>query len=746
MENKFTSIINEIIDKLNDSKSDEIIFVQRSKYRQKVWRAIDVIQVINILLAFNEDQRLSKGDTVIICGPNSPVWASVFLACLIQKIVVVPLDYNSSDEFLNNTVKKINPALLYISKYKEFHLNSNINTHYLENIEQLIERKKQRSMSKVQQPILNEKTVLEIIFTSGSSGHPKGTIITHENITANIHNLLEPMRVKKKIKLLSIIPLSHMFEQSVGFFTPLKLGLPIVYPFMITPIEIMRAIKENQITSIVCVPAFLKLLKDGLERELIQQNKSLQFRLLLSMSKYFPFNIRRRLFCKIHANLGGQLHEFFVGGAPLDRIVEDFWILLGVKVTQGYGLTECSSIVTINAGNFYKKYSVGRSLPNQEIKILPDGEIIVKGKNVVSGYYNEPQLTKEAFENQWLHTGDIGELDSDGNLFIKGRKKNIIVNTAGMKVYPEDIESKLNQSPDIKDSVVLGLEKNSTIIITAVIIPKDKRAKLREIIEQVNSTLASHQKIQDFVIWKDSDFPRTATKKVIRNQISERLQIKYNKLHDTVKEKSSANILIKILSDLSNIPIDQILPHSNLILDLKLDSIKKLELVSRIQEEIGGYIDEQSINQYVTVRELEKNIDKSSGNRNEIMISKWQLNVITKCVRQVLQSCLFLLLEIFQRLEISQKLSASERYPVIFIANHTSHLDTPTILKTLPKPLRALTSVAAAKDYFFTNPFLSFFVRLLFNAFPLDREKNITQTMITVGKLLDYGYSPEFPN
>ena len=737
MSGKNQTIIEEIIHKLNDYNNEKVLFIQRTKFRQRSWTKKDLVTIINALIDFHSQKKLNSNDKIIICAPNSPLWGCVFFACAIKNIVIVPLDFNSSEDFINSIIKKTKPKLLYISRYKEIKISGELEKKYIEDIEDQVSLDYSKTILPI--PEISPERLLEIVFTSGSTGHPKGTMISYENITSNIHNLLKVMTFPKENKFLSIIPLSHMLEQNVGFLTPLKLGFVVVYPYILTPTEIIQALSENHITAVVCVPAFIKLIKDSIEREVSKKNKLKQFYFFLSIAKHMLFKTRRLLFGELHNNLGGKLAEFFIGGAPLDPIIEDFWENVGVKVTQGYGLTECSPLVTMNTGTFYKKYSVGRCVPNQEIKLLPDGEILVKGKNVSSGYYKEPELTHEVFKDNWFYTGDLGELDADGNLFIKGRKKNVIVNTAGMKIYPEDIEIKLNQFPQIKDSVVVGLEEHNAVIITAVIISKSLSIDTKIIIEKVNAELASHQKIQKVIMWKEDDFPRTSTRKIKRFALLEKLQSAGEDSNKT-KTKNSRDVLIKILSELSAIPEEKITPKTNLVLDLQLDSIKKLELISRVQEEMQGYIDEQTINQYATVEDLKKNI-KPTQNYQKISFPSWQMNRITNITRMFLQAPFFILLNSFQKIHIRIKKNVHYNLPVIFIANHTSHLDAPTVLKSLPTAIRKQTCIAAAKDYFFENKFFGFSVRLLLNAFPIDREKNITETLKTIGTLLNNGNS-----
>src|SRR5271169_577600 len=259
------TIIN-LINTMFAQYADQVAFIQKKKYRRKIWTYNMFREMISKTSHFLLERNIKKGDRIIICSYNSPMWVCLFFACATKGIVIVPLDYNSTEDFVEQIIKETEPKLFFTSLYKKtLDTKDAVQVVYLENIENEIQQF---------EPIQNESAdkvleddLLEIVFTSGSTGHPKGVMVTNKNLYSNICSLLEIGTLPKNSKLLSIIPLSHMFEQSLGLLDPLVLGVPIVYLPAIKPVEIIKAFREENINSAVCVPAFLKLFEDHIRRQ-----------------------------------------------------------------------------------------------------------------------------------------------------------------------------------------------------------------------------------------------------------------------------------------------------------------------------------------------------------------------------------------------------------------------------------------------------------------------------------------------
>ena len=717
---------------------DRAAFVGLKKYRRKVWTYNETLDDVSRVFQFLEKKGINKGDKVMICAPNSPYWAFLFFACAAKGAIVVPLDFNSTVDFIEKTYNKIKPKIFFASVYKD--LGAAVQDKVIiENLEKLISDFEPRPglLANYQ---TKENDLMEIVFTSGSTGNPKGVMITHKNLVANTRSLNSYVSLPKYSRFLSIIPLSHMFEQTAGLVSSIITGSSVSYPNSIKPKDLLNALRSQKITTVICVPAFLSLLMRKIIHEAEKVGRIDFLNKALVKFKGYPRLIRKIIFHSIHRQFGSKLDVFFVGGAPLDEKSEIFWKSLGVNVIQGYGATEASPVISTNNLSLNKPNTVGKALPGQQLKISEDGEILAKGDNITPGYFEDPESTSKIFKNGWLRTGDVGEIDKDGFLKIRSRIKNMIVTNSGMKIFPEDIEKILNQSLGVSESVVLGIKKGESIQITAVLLVNED-FKQAELLEQVNNKLASHQKIQNLIIWPKKDFPRTPTRKIKRISVQEEVKIYLSgqKKNDKAGVAAS-NSLYQIIAEVAGVSSSSITPRMNLLSDLKIDSIKRIQIISRMEEEYSLILSEALINQNTKVSDLE-NIVK---NNKSISLPKtktwWQLNIIIVYLRQLLFYILIVITKLFQKIKI-QKENSKFAEPVIYVANHTSHLDTATVMRSLPFNSRKKLAVAAAKDYFYKNRILSFITTFLFNTIPIDRSGDLETTFTQIGYLLNNGWS-----
>ncbi|MCX6020805.1 MAG: AMP-binding protein, partial [Chloroflexi bacterium] len=374
------------------------------------------------------------------------------------------------------------------------------------------------------QPVeITPDDLAEVVFTSGSTSAPKGVMLTHGNIIADVNGAAGVITCVPEYVVLSVLPLSHMFEQTVGLCQPLLGGSSIVYLPALQPAAIFRAFEREGITCMLVVPQVLTLFLRGIEREADRQGKRRAFELLLKAAAYLPMSLRRRLFPAVHQKLGGRLLFFVSGGAYLDPQLQRRWERLGVKVVQGYGATEAAPIIAGNNLNRRVEGSVGAPLAGVEVRLAPDGEILARGANIMRGYWENPALTAEALRDGWYHTGDLGEWDAKGNLYLRGRKKSMIVLANGLNVHPEDVEQVLTQDQRVKEAVVLGMPKDGGVEVHAVLLlahPDDAA----DVVRAANRRLASHQAIRGSTVWREADFPRTHTMKVKRSEVEETLK------------------------------------------------------------------------------------------------------------------------------------------------------------------------------------------------------------------------------
>lgn len=729
---------------------DREAIIYRTGFRTIRLSYLDLYDYAYRLANLYQHNGLEKGDAILIWAPNSPEWVAALLACSLTGVIAVPLDMKVRPDFVQHVAGETEAKAGIKSRYMS--IESSLPWWDTEDLPHLI----RQTPPIFNEPEIHGEDILEIVYTSGTTAAPKGVILTNRNIVSNIASLSEVLTCKKEWRFLSVLPLSHMFEQTVGLFVPLFYGCSITYLKTRKSAAIVQAMQEEGTTCIVTVPLMLQKLRERILREVSAQGKEQVFQRMLGMAKSLPIWMRKIIFHSLHKKFGGKLFFFGVGGAPLDSVVEDFWNSIGVKVVQGYGLTETSPIVTCNSLADPRSNTVGRVLPNQEIKLSEEGEIFTRGDNVSPGYYKRPDLYDQYFVDGWYRSGDVGEIDSEGFLRIKGRTKNMILTASGMNVYPEDIEAVLNCIPGVKDSCVLALEQNNQTIIHAVLLLADKGLNAKTIIDSANANLADHQKVQAYSAWDKQDFPRTPTMKIQRRFVMKSLcEIQVGDSEREEEAQTVSEPLYDIIHSVAKVPISEIKPTAALGLDLQVDSLSRVELVSIIEEELGVELDEAFVTDKTTIAELVELISsqkKISGST----VKKWPLAPWAIFLRRLLQSVFLVpLARYFMKLRVMGREKVGKlEHPFLLIANHSSHLDALVLTLALPWNVRKRLMVAAAADVFeeWDSTTASFKEKLIrrsatalailgLNIFPFQRYAGIKKSLEYTGWSMDKGWS-----
>jgi long-chain acyl-CoA synthetase len=459
-----------------------------------------------------QQQNLATGERIMIWSASRSNWLIAYLGALLVGMVVVPLDNNSKEDFLQ-LIATATEARFLITTQKQFQSLHEPSFACID-----IDALPQDTLDESKLPDIQPDDLAELVFTSGTTGQPKGVMLSHRNIASNAKAALKIIDVRPSDRALSILPLSHMFELTIEMAL-LGAGASIVYARSLSPETLLKLFSSQNVTCMVLVPQALQLFMHSVEREVRKQKREKQWELLHRISAHLPFSTRRHLFSAVHKRFGGHFRFFVSGGAYLPPQLGIFWEEMGFRVIQGYGATECAPIISANPMHEHNIYSVGKPLPGVEVRIAADHEILVSGPNVALGYWKNPEISTQSFHEGWYSTGDLGYLDAHKNLYLKGRKKNLIVLSNGMNVYPEDIENILQSFSAIKEAVIVGLmENNSGPDIHAILLMEDA-SKAKSIIQQTNKRVASHQQIKSFTIWPEQDFPRTHTLKVKRQEI-----------------------------------------------------------------------------------------------------------------------------------------------------------------------------------------------------------------------------------
>lgn len=711
-------------------------------YRTVTLTYKDVYTLATRISCLLEEQGVGKGDKVLILGSNSPYWVCIFWGIILRGAIVVPLTTQSTDEMIRKITEQTEAKILFKSIYSHQSPPSHLKLFDIEFIQEDVKALDTSCFKKME---TLPDDLVEIMYTSGTTGSPKGVMLSNKNILSSVKLVEGLVSLKRSDIFLSILPLSHILEQVVGFLYPFKNGIPIVYAHSLPAIA--GLLKERRITKMVAVPEFLQLFMDKIEAGVKEEGKEKIFNILVKISQTIGIkSIQRVLFRSVHKKLGGRLMTIATGGAPLDEELEKKWNAFGVDLLQGYGLTETAGIVSANAYTDRRMGSVGKALPGILIKIEKDGEILVKGSTVFSGYFKNEEKTKEVFTSDgWFRTDDIGELDMDDFLFIRGRKRYMILGSGGQNVHPEDIEFELNRIPGVEDSCVVGLPKpHGQIEIHAVLLSKETDIDFEEIIKKVNNNLASYQHITGWSLWDDEDFPRSATRKVKKEEVLSWLRKKEAEPSLTKTEKVEKTPLMHLLVDITNVSIDEMSDSTNLVRDLGLDSLFRIELVARIEQRFGVLIDETKITSDTTIKELALSI-ATARPVAKVTFKKWPIMWWARIVRRIGQFVFFLYVRLFVNLRIENVEALKNiQGPVVFMPNHISMLDAIAVALAVPVRLRKNISYAAAPDALYAKyKRSSFLIDLLLNSFPFPRKKgeNIASGFEYMSFMLDRGYS-----
>jgi long-chain acyl-CoA synthetase len=689
---------------------------------------------------------LRKGDHAIIWSENRPEWIVAFWGCLLVGVVVVPIDYRASPDFLAHVARIVSARLVLIGQDVPPLHGLDVPVWVLRDLDW--------SGGTPPPVTVARDDVAEVIFTSGATAEPKGVVITHRNVLANTVPVeREVLKYRKwgrpffPLRFLNLLPLSHMFGQAMATFIPPMLPGTVIFMRGHNPVEIVDLVKSRRVSVIVSVPKILDVLQTHILRvvpEAAQPGPKQHF-----LRRWWRYR-------HVHRRFGWKFWAFVVGAAPLDADLEAFWSELGYVVIQGYGLTETAPIVTLNHPFGTKKGSVGKAIAGVDMKIAPDGEILVRGENVTTGYFHDEQETAKAFEDGWFHTGDIGELAPDGQLYIRGRKKEMIVTPEGLNVFPEDVEKVLNEVPGVRESAVVGAPGPGGGERVNAVLLLEPPATPEEVTRAANLKLADHQKIRRALAWPERELPRTeGTRKLKRAAIRQWVASGGEAPHAQAGRDELAALLARYSgrSDLA--------PGTTLD-ELGLSSLERVELMVALEDAFDTRIDERAFAGARDLGALRTLVEQASVNpappTDVVPFPSWNRSQIARAVRRVsLPTWILPLARAFAWIHVDglAHLRGLEG-PVIFASNHQSHMDTPAILWALPGHWRYRVAPAMAKEFFkphffpeehgrlawFTNSLNYWLAALFFNAFPLpQREAGARDTLRYIGEILEGGDS-----
>ncbi|MCU1310319.1 MAG: AMP-dependent synthetase and ligase [Candidatus Angelobacter sp.] len=634
----------------------------------------------------------------------------------------------------------------------------------------------------------NPDDLAVILYTSGTTSDPKGVMLTQANLNAEANAVFSFIRIDETDAILGVLPLFHALAQMANLLLPYSAGTRVVYMEQLNTTELLRALRDRKITLFCCVPQFFYLIHERVMKQVGERSamQRFAFRFLMKIAEVARaagINLGKLFFAQVHRMLGTSIRYLVTGGSRFEPKIGHDLETLGFDILQAYGLTECTGGATLSGLKDRFTGSVGRAFPGVELRIFNsavtgesqkdrsaarEGEIGIKGGIVMKGYYNRPDATAEVLKDRWLMTGDLGHLDSNGNLFITGRKKDVIVLSSGKNIYPEELEAHYLQSPWIKEICVMGLQSRPGEPISerlhAVIVPnmdvirEKKIVNMKEVIrydvENLSAALPSTKRVLSYDIWQ-TELPRTTTRKLKRYQIQKMVEERQSATSETQSEKrdvssddtawmSQPDVSLALETVRAAAKNKEVHPSDNLELDLGLDSMERVELVVALEHTLGAKADEALINDVYTVRELVEAVRAGVGSEGAQRKSGWAEVFATESTdpevlaieedRPIATHIWYALLHVvgpLTRLLFRMKITGLEKLPnsgpFILSPNHQSFLDGPIVSAQLPYSIFKDLFYVGTSEIFGSGP-MKILARSL-KLIPVDPDANLVPAM-----------------
>jgi long-chain acyl-CoA synthetase len=731
--------------------------VERQEYRRKSRTYRELLSDAENWGGLLKDRGVGAGDRVLLWGANSTAWVAALWGLLLRGAIAVPMDSGATREFVERTVRESGAKLILRDRGLP-ELACGVASVVLDASEDQAHPPQKATPDSGP---AQRSSIAEILFTSGTTAEPRGVVLTHGNFLANLEPIEQAIapylsyeRWLHPLKFVSLVPLSHVFGQFMGLFVPPLLGATVVLTASANPADILRTIKGERATVLIAVPRMLDLVRAQIEREIDARGWRKWFDRNYLAASGQPFLGRAWRFRRIHRLFGIRFWALVSGGAALGTETELFFKRLGFAVVQGYGMTETASLISLNHPFSATEGSVGKILPGRDFQLADDGEILVRGENVSSGYWEKGALGA-APDGGWLRTGDLGEIDADGNLKFRGRKKNVIVTAAGLNVYPEDLEKALKGQPAIRDVVVVPAESNGNTEAWAFLLPDGaaSEAEIEASVAAANASLAEYQRIRKWSVWPQPDFPRTPTGKPRLVAIAAHAGASGSGANRSAGPDAAGG----------NDPIAR-LPETGLD---SLSSLDRVELLSSLEQRYNIEIDEEEFSGAKSAEDLRRLLARSAtrgdpGGREpgaRYRYPRWTQSEPMRLLRLVVY---YLLVWPATWILGHPRIVGREHLrgvqgPVIVVSNHiTRRADIGLILAALPACFRHRLAPAMGgeallgmrrppEEWSFGRRWAYqlgyWLLTLLFNVFPLPQFSGFRESFRFAGESADRGYS-----
>jgi len=730
---------------------------------------------------------IAPGDRVVLWGENSAEWVAAFFGCLLRGVLAVPLDAAGSPDFAARVIADVSPKLILADAPRLLILPADVPQLSLDDLASLLPAEPLFTVD----PAVTLDAPFQIIFTSGTTAAPKGIVHTNRNVLASLDPIEREMqkylryeRLVHPLRFLHSLPLSHVFGQFMGLWTPALLAAEVHFETQLEPARLLDRIRLERISVLIAVPRSLELLRSHIQ--LLFPDLATQ----LAASEGWPVTKRFARFRRIHRITGWKFWALIAGGATLPPDLELFWGRLGYAVIQGYGMTETAALVTLNHPFHVGRGTLGKPLPGREVRISAEGEIMVRGDVVSGSTWANGAIQPRASE--WLATGDLATQDDSGELRFSGRRGDVIVTAAGLNIYPADLEAAFLKQPGVRAVAVVASEGPNGPEPVAVLLADANDGELRTIVDQSKRSLADFQQIRRVLRWPEPSFPYTSTGKLLRRVVADWAT---DQLAATAAHPSAGrgDVLLQMIASVTGEAPAAADDDARLSEDLRLDSLGRVQLQSLLEQRFGLELADEQIAEVKTLGELRALTGapapaRASGpavdhepqaapiETQTIAAARvaptapaagatdlahryprWPWLAPINALRVAMQELAIRpLVWLLAAPRVERRASQEPRPPLLIIANHITAYDVPLILYGLPAHLRHRVAVAMSGEMLMDfrrgrgepNAFLDallpivyWLITVLINVFPLPRLGGFRRSFEHAGRALDRGYS-----
>jgi long-chain acyl-CoA synthetase len=591
--------------------------------RRRVSTYGEIARLAGRFAALLAHKGIGPGDRVVLWAENSAEWIAAFHGCILRGVLAVPLDAFGSADFASRVASDVKPRLAVGDALLIRQLRGNDSRR---DFERLAFEEWQAVLPAAEAgPVagLGADTPLQILFTSGTTGDPKGIVHTHGNVLASIGPIEKAaqgyMRYEKLVhplRFLHTLPLSHVFGQTMGLWIPPIFRAEVHFESRLVAPRLIETIHRERISVLAAVPRVFALLKSHLETSHPRLPDQ------LAASKGISAWKRWWRFRGVHRAFGFKFWALISGGGALPPAVEQFWNGLGFVVVQGYGMTETTALITLNHPFHVARGTVGKPLPGREVKIGPDGEVLVRGPMISTSTWSEGELRKR--EDDWLATGDLAEKEPTGELRFLGRKSEVIVTGSGVNIHPEDLEAEIEEQPGVTACAVVPIDTPAGPEPCAVLAIRGTADQAGAAIESANAQLAEFQRVRRWMLWPEPDLPRTSTGKVRRKRVAAwvaETQRGANASRLGTPSIDSGDWLLTLIAGITSEAPPSNDEQLRLAEDLHLDSLGRVQLAAAIEEKMGMPPESGLLEQVQTLGQLRSLVtgqEQSNGSGQDL--------------------------------------------------------------------------------------------------------------------------------